>query len=116
LAPGNYDLFYRLKEKETGINWSANTKITVTTPYSRGFLIMGTDDQGRVEAEMLSMINDTVHVRNVLSESGLPALNGPISFFHTSGTATYSRLWVMTESGSYYLNPATLEATPNNTL
>lgn len=109
LSPTPHELFYRVKDKKTGITWIANTKINVSTVYSRGFLIMGEDDRGNAEAEMLSMVGDTVHIRNILSLSGLPPLQGPITLQHTSGTASYSRLWAMTESGSYVLDLATLE-------
>lgn len=115
LNPITHDLFYRLKDTQTGVTWIANTKINVSTAYSRGFLIMGEDEQGNAEAEMLSMVGDTIHIRNILSLSGLPPLQGPISMQHTSGTAMYSKLWAMTESGSYSLDLATMEGNPAHT-
>jgi len=115
LTPVPYDLFFRVLDKKTGVTWVANTKIVVSTPYSRGLLVMGEDETGAAEAEMLSMLSDTVHIKNILSKSGLPRLTGPISLFHTSGTDAYSKMWAMTRSGSYYLDRATMLATTGNT-
>lgn len=111
LSPTEHDLFYRVLDTETGVTWIANIKLSVSTAYSRGFLVMGEDENGNAEAEMLSMVNDTVHIKNILSNSGLPQLQGPVTLQHTSGYAPHSRLWAMTESGSYYLDPALMTAT-----
>lgn len=115
LSPGSYNLFYRVLDQATGVTWAANTKLSVSTPYSRGLFIIGEDEEGFSEAEMLSMISDTVHVRNILSKTELPRLREPVSFFHTSGSVLYSRLWVMNKTGSYYLDPSSMAATTNNT-
>lgn len=114
LDPATYDLFYRVLDKTTGVTWTANTKLTVSTPYSKGLLIMGEDEDGYAEAEMLAMISDTVHIRSILSNSGLPRLHEPVSFFHTSGSSNYSRLWAMTHTGSYFLDRATAVAMIDN--
>ncbi len=111
-----YDLFYRVLDSKTGVTWIANSKIIVSTPYSRGFLIMGEDEEGFAEAEMLSMLTDTVHIKQILSKSGLPRLREPVSMVHTGGGELYVRLWAMTKTGSYYFNRATMEATASNNL
>lgn len=117
LAPINHMLLYRVLDKKTGIVSAASSSIAVGTPFSRGLLIMGEDEEGYAEAEMLSMRNDTVHIKNLLSESGLPRLREPISFMHTGvgSSAAYARLWAITGSGSYYLDRSTIKGTPGNT-
>jgi len=115
LSPVPYDLFYRVLDKETGVTWSANVKLNIRTPFSKGILIMGEDDEGYAEAEMLSMLSDTVHVKHILSSSALPKLRDPISLVHTSGTDNYSKLWAFTKSGSYFLDRATMAGNPANT-
>lgn len=114
LTAKDHDLFYRVLDKATGVSWVANSKVKVSTPYSRGILIIGEDEEGYAEAEMLSMLPDTVYIPNILSKTALPKLREPISMFHTSGTDTYSRLWVMTKSGSYFLDRALMTGTSNN--
>ena len=114
LNPVPYELYYRVEDKGTGVTWIANTKILVSTPFSRGLLIMGEDEEGYAEAEMLSMLNDTVHIKRLLSTTALPRLRAPISLVHTGGDEAFVKLWAFTGSGSYYLNRATMAATPEN--
>lgn len=110
-----YSLFYRVLDKITGVTWTANSKVKVNTAYSRGLLIMGEDEEGFAEAEMLSMMNDTVHVPAILSSTDLPRLKDPVGLVHTGGSY-YPRLWAMTRSGSYYLDRASMSSSPNNIL
>ncbi|MFC3199739.1 PKD-like family lipoprotein [Parapedobacter deserti] len=114
LNPVPHDLYYRVLDRETGVTWTANTTITVGTILSRGLLIIGEDENGFAEAEMLSMISDTVHIRNILSTSGLSPLREPVSLVHTGGSEAYIRLWAMTKTGSYYLDRATMAASTDN--
>lgn len=117
LAPLSYKLYYRIRDKQTGVEWQANADLTIGTPYSRGWMIMGEDEQGFAEAEMLSMQNDTLLLKNILSESGLPRLREPVSMQHTGGGLDeYVKLWTMTRSGSYYLDRVTMKATPGNNM
>lgn len=117
LNPGAYSIYYRVLDKKTGIKGISNITLNVSTAYSRGLLIMGEDEQGYAEAEMLSMLNDTIHFKHILSESGLPRLREPMNFFHTGGTYDpYIKLWVNTKTQSYYLDRVTLKGTPANTL
>ncbi len=117
LAPLSYKLYYRIRDKQTGVEWQANADLTIGTPYSRGWMIMGEDEQGFAEAEMLSMQNDTLLLKNILSESGLPRLREPVSMQHTGGALNdYLKLWAMTKSGSYYFDRVTMKATPDNNM
>ncbi len=63
---------------------------------------------------MLAMLPDTLHMKNILSNSGLPPLREPVSLIHTGGTATLMKMWVLTKTGSYYLDRATMEGTLSN--
>ncbi|WP_432713084.1 PKD-like family lipoprotein [Pedobacter sp.] len=117
LNPGPYSIYYRVLDKKTGIKGMSNITLNVSTAFSRGLLIMGEDEEGYAEAEMLSMLNDTIHFKHILSESGLPRLREPMNFFHTGGTYDpYIKLWVNTKTQSYYLDRVTLKSTPANTL
>lgn len=114
LEPVPHDLYYRVLDKKTGVVWVANSKLTIGTAFSRGLLLMGEDEQGYAEAEMLSMLTDTIHLKHILSESGLPRLHQPISFLHTGGDAAYLRLWAFTGDGSYYFDRISMKATTAN--
>ncbi len=115
LNPVPYDLFYRVLDKKTGVTWIVNTKLNVSTPFSRGILIMGEDAEGYAEAEMLSMLTDTVHIKKILSSTSLPRLREPISLVHTgSGSDAYIKLWAFTKSGSYFLDRPTMAGSSTN--
>ncbi|PRD55989.1 PKD-like family lipoprotein [Sphingobacterium gobiense] len=114
LEPGEFDLYYRVIDNKTGVTWIANIRLIVSTAYSKGLLIIGEDEQGFAEAEMLAMLTDTVHIKRILSTSGLPLLKDPISLVHTGGDANFRKLWAFTKSGSYYLDRSTMTATASN--
>jgi hypothetical protein len=103
----DYTLLLRIVDKASGVAYKASTKVTVSTLFSIGMLLIGTDDNGNAEAEMISTVKDTIIFRNILSASGLPTLRDPVSFTFYGGKDTntnVARLWVMTRSGSYYLD------------
>lgn len=115
LDPIVHTLYYRVLDKKTGVQWRATSRLTIGTPFSRGLLIIGEDEQGRAEAEMLSMLNDTIHLKHILSESGLPQLNNPISFLHTGVNIDKgAKLWIFSGSGSYFLDRITMKGTSTN--
>jgi hypothetical protein len=107
----DYILWLRVVDKETGITYKSNARVTVNNLLSVGMLLIGTDDNGNAEAEIISMFKDTLVFHNILSKSGLPTLRDPVSFALLGGKDTSSRivrLWVMTKSGSYYLDRNTM--------
>jgi len=117
LNPGTNNFYYRVRDTKTGVTWIANSVLNVSTSYSRGWLIMGENEEGFAEAEMISIINDdTVHIKNILTNSGLPPLREPVSLLHTGGAESYSnmKVWALTKTGSYFLDRATMTATTNN--
>ncbi|PWG79204.1 PKD-like family lipoprotein [Pararcticibacter amylolyticus] len=117
LNPVPYSLYYHVLDKQTGVVWRFNSRLTVNTPFSRGLLLMGEDEEGYAEAEMLSMLNDTIQMKHLLSESGLPRLREPVSFLHTGGISdSYNKLWVLTGSGSYYLNRITMKTKTDSSM
>jgi hypothetical protein len=120
LPISEYDLQLRVIDKETGNLWRYKTKFNVVTFHTRGFLLIGENSAGKVQVQMLAMLagQDTVLYDNLLEYSGLPDLTGPKEIFHTgnsSGTAT-KRIWLITESGSYWIDNITLASSPENTL
>ncbi|THU38356.1 hypothetical protein FAM09_16915 [Niastella caeni] len=105
--PDVYTLYLRIIDNATGIAWKAGATVTVGTRYSSGLMLMGTGENGSAEVDMISMTNDTLVIHGILSNSGLPALHDPVTIMQIGGKDTNSnngRVWVMTKSGSYYLD------------
>ena len=111
-VPAIYNVYFKMIDKETNIMWKAKTLITVGTPYTKGFMVLGENAAtGVVELQTISMSGiDTVVYGDVLKSSGLPALKNPIKVIHTGKSTTNPKLWVMTGSGSYYLDLLTMKS------
>ena len=116
LAPGTYNLYLKIRDRVTEVQWKKQFTVTVGTPYSRGILLMGEDANGNADAQMISMAGiDTLILKDILKNSGLPTLHGPVSFLHTGKQGEdYRQIWVLTESGSYYLDRETLQGSESN--
>ncbi|MDD3990307.1 MAG: PKD-like family lipoprotein [Bacteroidales bacterium] len=119
LTPGNYTLYLKVIDKETEVQWTTYSYLSVGTIYTRGIMLMGEDDAGNADAQMISMVIDTVLVENILKNSGLPTLREPVGFIHT-GIASSSyydkcvKIWVMTKTGSYWLDRESMKGTTEN--
>lgn len=120
LPEGVYTLYLKIKDEITGILWMAQTTVTVSSPLSRGFLLIGEGNDGTMRLDMISMSagqDTSIVVRDMLADKGLPVMKRPVGVQYT-GTSTNSRitprLWVMTEEGGCYVDPKTLEYTANN--
>lgn len=109
LPPDSYTLQVRMLDKQTKVVWTGKANLTIATPYSKGLMLIGEDANGNAEVDMLSMVRDTITFKSLLAESGLPTLRGPINIQHSGGTASYMKLWVFTNAGSYYLDRLTMK-------
>jgi hypothetical protein len=116
ITPADYNLFLRIADNQTEMVWKAGTTVTVGTRYSMGIMLMGTGETGHAEMDMITMVNDTAVVTGILSKSGLPALYDPVGVQHVGGNSNNNnaRLWVMTKSGSYYLDRLTMLGNTEN--
>lgn len=116
LSPNTYDLYLKVWDQQTDVHWKKRFIITVGTPYSRGIMLIGEDMNGDANAQMISMAGvDTVLSKDILKNSGLPSLRGPIAFFHTGQQGEdYRQVWVLSETGSYYLDRETLKGSESN--
>lgn len=115
-APDMYTLFLRVVDNQTQVAWKAGTTVTIGTRYTTGIMLMGAAENGNADMDMITMVGDTVVTKGILGKSGLPALQGPIGVQHVggSGLVNYVRLWVMTKSGSYFLDRLTMLGSTEN--
>lgn len=111
LSPGVYNLYFKVYDKQTDVRWAATySTISVSTEIATGFLLIGDGEDENVEVEMISMLpNDTVIVKGLLKNNGLPPLKGAVGIMHTGSyfRTTNIKLWVMSASGSYFVDPGT---------
>lgn len=119
LVPNSYTLYFNVYDKVTELTWTTTTSLNVGTASSRGFLIAGEDENGYADADMIAMPSgkDTVIVKRIINNNGMPRYKGAIKLLHTGATsdATKVKQWYMTKEGSYYMNTSTMEVKPSNT-
>jgi len=116
LAPNKYTLQLRVFDHKTKVTWLKRMNLNVGTAYSKGWLIMGENEKGFADLDMISISKDTLLVKGIASSSGVPTLKGPLLAQHTGGQfETTYRMWLSTSSGAYYLDRASMKANPKNT-
>lgn len=115
LKPGNYYLYLKIKDKETDLLWMSQTSLQVLNATDMGFLLLGEKEDGNVGLDMISFATDTLILKDLLVGCGLPELQGPVRVMYTGTYIRNTYLWISTESGSYYLDPTTMQGTPENT-
>lgn len=120
LKPGSYSLYFKVRDKKTGLLFKSHSTVQVSTTLTRGFIVLGDDEEGYIRMDMISMLpeQDTVVLRNILKDSGLPPIKGAVNVCHTGSTYNpdYIRFWVMGKEESYYVNGADMTGLPGNTL
>ncbi len=115
LKPDTYQFFLKIRDKKTDITWISTSSLTVGTAYTKGIMLIGENKQGFAQAQMLSMVKDTILFPDMLKDNGLPQLTGAVDILHTgAGSDSYIKLWVLTKSGSYYIDRLTQKATTSN--
>lgn len=116
LETGTYRLYFKIRDTETDILWFSSTSLSVQSSTDWGFMVLGEKEDGNVGLDMISFAaGDTLILTNLLDESGLPELQGPLRVIYTGPSTRNSYVWLSTESGSYYLDPTTMQGTPENT-
>lgn len=115
LAPRTYELVFKVIDRQTDVVWKTVSSLVVGNAYAKGIMLIGEDAAGNAEAQMISMASETVVMPDMLKDSGLPALRDPIAFIHTGNTADgYIKTWVLTGTGSYYIDRVTQKGTEAN--
>lgn len=118
IEPGAYTVYYKVLDTETDLIWKSSFILNVTTETTTGFLLVGENENKEVEVEMISMLNsDTLILKDLMHENGLPRIKGAVNIVHTGGyfNPTNIRLWVMGETGAYYVNSSTFIGDSQNT-
>jgi len=119
LKPDSYRLFLKVKDTKTDLIWKSYTSLTVLSVTDKGFFVLGEKEDGTVGMDMISMAKDTIVLKNLLEGNGLPELRGPMRVMYTGSHYSETpamKLWISTESGSYYLDLTSFASGPMNTL
>ena len=116
LNVGTYRLYFKIRDTETDILWFSETTLNVQSSTDVGFLVLGEKEDGNVGLDMISFAaGDTLIMTNLLEQSNLPDLQGPLRVIYTGNYMRNCYVWMSTESGSYYFDPTTMQTAPENT-
>jgi len=103
IAPGNYRIYYQVKDNTTGLKWEAYTLLKASSQFVRGFYLFGDKEDGTCGMDFVSMMDgrDTTVVRDVFVNS--MKLKGARDLIFSGGYESRHTvdLWAMTEMGSY---------------
>ena len=119
LKPDSYRLFLKVKDTKTDLIWKSYTSLNVLSVTDKGFFVLGEKEDGTVGLDMISTAKDTIVLKNLLEGNGLPELRGPMRVMYTGSHYSETpamKLWISTESGSYYLDLTSFASGPMNTL
>ena len=116
VEPGTYYLYFKIRDTETDINWLSSSSLIVQSSTDVGFLVLGEKEDGSVGLDMISFAaGDTVILKGLLEDYDLPVLYGPKRVMYTGNYQSCWHVWVSSESGSYYMDPNTMETSSANT-
>lgn len=103
IAPGDYQLYYQVTDKSTGLKWEEHTYLNATSPFVRGFYLFGDKEDGTCGMDFVSFIDDrdTTVIKDIFTNT--PKLKGAKDLVFTGNYYNPSivNLWAITSSGSY---------------
>ena len=104
IQPGNYTLYLGIKDKDTGYNKTYSTTLKISSPYTRGFLLLGNrpNSGNLVGLDMLTMVQgrDTVYVQDVFDNSELQLRNAK-SLSYTGYYMRSTAFYITTEETTH---------------
>ena len=115
LSPTTYTIYLKIRDTETGLLWISNTSLRVAQASEQGYLFLGEKEDGTVGLDMVSTATDTIILKNMLDNCGLPELYGPLRVMYTGYYYKNNCVWIVTESGAYRLDPNTMQGSTYDT-
>ena len=106
LPEQDYTLYFRVKDKSTQVVYTRTAVLSLKTVFSTGWLVLGEDDNGKAQLDMLAIVGrDTLLMKDILAEAGLPELGKPTSLFIPIPNMAEDNIQVGTDNGTYKLDP-----------
>lgn len=106
LPEQDYTLYFRVKDKSTQVVYTRVAVLSLKTVFSTGWLVLGEDDNGKAQLDMLAIVGrDTLLMKDILAEAGLPELGKPTSLFIPIPNMAEDNIQVGTDNGTYKLDP-----------
>ncbi len=105
---GGYTLFFRIKDKSTGVVVTRSVGVNLITNFSNGWLVWGENENGEAQLDMLAFVNnDTLLMKDILNGSELPVLRKPTFLFLPISIGD-NAIQLGSEDGTYKLDKNSL--------
>ena len=106
---GGYRLFFRIKDKSTGVVVTRSVNVNLTTNFSNGWLVWGENENGEAQLDMLAFVNgDTVLMKDILNGLDMPVLKKPTFLFLPITFLGDNAIQLGSEDGTYKLDKNSL--------
>ena len=100
LTAGNYSLYFKITDTVNTVEYLKMTSVVVQNIQSSGWIVLGENDEGFIQMDMVSTVNDTIVLKNILKDSGLPPLKKPV-YLWVIDNYSKNMTHVSTEDGTY---------------
>lgn len=102
LPSDDYELVLRVTDPSTGLMFNRTTTLSVSTAYTRGWLVAAQDESQNTVVDMISISRDTLIQRNVVK--GDTPHKGPLGIWCDNNEYTsleHGRIYLSTSEGSF---------------
>lgn len=106
LPAKDYGLYYKVTDTVNSVEYLRTTSIVVQSIQSAGWLLLGENDEGYVQMDMISIGIDTLILKNILNENGLPPLKKPTCLW-VIDNYDKNMTHIGTEDGTYRIDRET---------
>ena len=103
LASGTYTLFFKVKDTLNTMEYWNATAFQVQDLLTKGWVILGENSNGETQMDMISYSVDTMVLKDILAESGLPVLRDPVKVWVVDNYKE-NMIHVSTGDGTYRLS------------
>lgn len=113
LPSGNYYLYFKATNKQTGVFQQQKYKLTVFNATSKGWILLCSDN-GRTQLDMLSDVTGKTYRDILTGNTGMPELKGPrrIQQLNSAQTESNSPFYLLTDEGATRLGKESFEWKP----
>ena len=102
LPSETYTLFFKVKDTLNTMEYWSATAFQVQDLLTSGWVILGENSNGEVQMDMITYSVDTIVLKDILAESGLPVLRDPVKVWVVDNY-TANMIHVSTGDGTYRL-------------
>ena len=103
LPTETYTLYFKVTDTLNTMEYSNVTVMQVQDLLTSGWIILGENSNGEAQLDMITYSVDTMVLKDMLHDSGLPALRGPVKVWVVDNYRD-NMIHISTEDGTYRLD------------